>query len=66
MGRIAYVNGRFVPHSEAVVHIEDRGYQLADLDAVEPVRIAFGAFAPRGGSLAHDDRRDTKRAMVEV
>jgi D-alanine transaminase len=30
MGRIAYVNGRFVPHSEAFVHIEDRGYQLAD------------------------------------
>jgi D-alanine transaminase len=30
MGRIAYVNGRFVPHGQAVVHIEDRGYQLAD------------------------------------
>lgn len=30
MGRIAYVNGRFTPHSEACVHIEDRGYQLAD------------------------------------
>jgi D-alanine transaminase len=30
MGRLAYVNGRFVPHAEAVVHIEDRGYQLAD------------------------------------
>jgi D-alanine transaminase len=30
MGRIAYVNGQFVPHSQAVVHIEDRGYQLAD------------------------------------
>ncbi len=30
MGRIAYVNGRFVPHADAVVHIEDRGYQLAD------------------------------------
>jgi D-alanine transaminase len=30
MGRIAYVNGRFVPHGEAMVHIEDRGYQLAD------------------------------------
>jgi D-alanine transaminase len=30
MGRIAYVNGRFVPHGEAVVHIEDRGYQLSD------------------------------------
>jgi D-alanine transaminase len=30
MGRLAYVNGRFVPHSQAMVHIEDRGYQLAD------------------------------------
>jgi D-alanine transaminase len=30
MGRIAYVNGRFVPHAEATVHIEDRGFQLAD------------------------------------
>ena len=30
MGRIAYVNGRFVPHADAYVHIEDRGYQLAD------------------------------------
>ena len=30
MGRIAYVNGQFVRHGEAVVHIEDRGYQLAD------------------------------------
>jgi D-alanine transaminase len=30
MGRIAYVNGRYVPHGEAVVHIEDRGYQLSD------------------------------------
>jgi D-alanine transaminase len=30
MGRIAYVNGRFLPHGQATVHIEDRGYQLAD------------------------------------
>lgn len=30
MGRIAYVNGRFVEHAKAVVHIEDRGYQFAD------------------------------------
>ncbi|MCF8504465.1 MAG: D-amino-acid transaminase [Caulobacter sp.] len=30
MSRWAYVNGRFVRHSEAAVHIEDRGYQLAD------------------------------------
>jgi len=30
MPRIAYVNGRYVPLSQAVVHIEDRGYQFAD------------------------------------
>lgn len=30
MGRIAYVNGRFVQKAEAFVHIEDRGYQFAD------------------------------------
>ncbi|HZK99131.1 MAG TPA: D-amino-acid transaminase [Caulobacteraceae bacterium] len=30
MSRCAYVNGRFVPHREAAVHIEDRGYQFAD------------------------------------
>lgn len=29
-GRTAYVNGRFVPHGEACVHIEDRGLQLGD------------------------------------
>jgi D-alanine transaminase len=30
MSRIAYVNGAYVPHSQASVHIEDRGYQFAD------------------------------------
>lgn len=30
MPRIAYVNGRYVPHQDASVHIEDRGYQFAD------------------------------------
>lgn len=30
MSRIAYVNGQFVPHKAAGVHIEDRGYQFAD------------------------------------
>jgi D-alanine transaminase len=30
MSRIAYVNGRYRPHRDAVVHIEDRGYQFAD------------------------------------
>lgn len=30
MPRLAYVNGRYVPHAQAAVHIEDRGYQFAD------------------------------------
>ena len=30
MSRVAYVNGRFVRHAEACVHIEDRGFQFAD------------------------------------
>jgi D-alanine transaminase len=30
MSRFAYVNGRYVRHADAGVHIEDRGYQLAD------------------------------------
>jgi len=30
MSRIAYVNGRYVPHAHAVTSVEDRGYQFAD------------------------------------
>ena len=30
MSRIAYVNGQYLPHRSAAVHIEDRGYQFAD------------------------------------
>ncbi|MDA1101209.1 MAG: D-amino-acid transaminase [Proteobacteria bacterium] len=30
MSRIAYVNGCYLPHGAASVHIEDRGYQFAD------------------------------------
>ncbi|THV25215.1 D-amino-acid transaminase [Peteryoungia ipomoeae] len=30
MSRIAYVNGRYLPHAGAAVHIEDRGFQFAD------------------------------------
>ena len=55
MGRIAYVNGRFVPHGEAVVHIEDRGYQLAD--AVYEVWALFdGKLADPEGHFARLER----------
>ncbi|MCE2510538.1 MAG: D-amino-acid transaminase [Alphaproteobacteria bacterium] len=30
MSRVAYVNGRYVSHHQASVHIDDRGYQFAD------------------------------------
>ncbi|MFP6704590.1 MAG: D-amino-acid transaminase [Alphaproteobacteria bacterium] len=42
MSRIAYVNGRYVPHGEASVHIEDRGYQFAD-GVYEVVAVRDGA-----------------------
>ena len=29
-GRVSYVNGRYLPHAQACVHIEDRGMQFAD------------------------------------
>lgn len=55
MGRIAYVNGRFVAHAEAAVHIEDRGYQLAD--AVYEVWALFdGKLADAEGHFARLER----------
>ncbi|MEM5500913.1 D-amino-acid transaminase [Ahrensia kielensis] len=41
MSRIAYVNGCYVPHNQAAVHIEDRGYQFAD-GVYEVCEIADG------------------------
>ncbi|MBC8338814.1 MAG: D-amino-acid transaminase [Alphaproteobacteria bacterium] len=43
MSRIAYVNGQYVPHNEAAVHIEDRGYQFAD--------GVYEVFAVHGGKM---------------
>ncbi len=43
MSRIAYVNGRYQPHNDAAVHIEDRGYQFAD--------GVYEVFAVIGGRL---------------
>lgn len=55
MGRIAYVNGRFVPKADAFVHIEDRGYQLAD--AVYEVWALFdGKLADPEGHFARLER----------
>ncbi|MBK5912249.1 D-amino acid aminotransferase [Rhodothalassium salexigens] len=48
MPRIAYVNGQYVPHGDAMVHIEDRGYQFSD--GVYEVTLALG------GRLLDEDR----------
>lgn len=47
MPRIAYVNGRYLAHRDAAVHVEDRGYQFAD-GCYEVVAITNGAFVDEG------------------
>jgi len=51
MSRVAYVNGRFVRHAEAAVHIEDRGYQFAD-GVYEVWAIAGGVLTDAEGHFA--------------
>ena len=55
MSRIAYVNGRYVPHADAAVHIEDRGYQLAD-GVYEVCEVAGGRLVDERLHLARLDR----------
>lgn len=55
MSRIAYVNGSYVPHTHAHVHIEDRGFQLAD--GVYEVWAVFGGkLADAEGHFARLER----------
>ncbi len=60
MPRIAYVNGRYVPHSKACVHIEDRGYQFAD-GVYEVCEIRHGMIVDL---TRHLDRLD--RSLSEI
>jgi D-alanine transaminase len=60
MSRIAYVNGRYLPHRGAMVHVEDRGYQFAD--------GVYEVCEVRGGRLI-DKRRHLarlKRSLDEL
>ena len=50
MPRIAYVNGRYVRHADACVHIEDRGYQFAD-GVYEVCEVARGYIVDMTGHL---------------
>jgi len=51
MSRIAYVNGRYVPAADAVVHIEDRGFQLSD-GVYEVWAVMDGKLADAEGHFA--------------
>jgi D-alanine transaminase len=55
MPRIAYVNGRYVAHRDASVHIEDRGYQFAD-GVYEVCEVARGYIVDMTGHLNRLDR----------
>ena len=50
MPRIAYVNGRYIRHADAAVHVEDRGYQFAD-GVYEVCEIARGHIMDMTGHL---------------
>jgi D-alanine transaminase len=55
MSRIAYVNGRYVPHRAASVHVEDRGYQFAD-GVYEVIAVADGRLIDAGPHLERLER----------
>ncbi len=52
MSRIAYVAGQYLPHRQAVVHVEDRGFQFAD--------GVYEVIAVTGGQLV-DEMRHLER-----
>ena len=62
MSRVAYVNGRYVPHGAAQVHIEDRGYQFSD-GVYEVVAVAGGALVDGG---PHLDRLERSLRELEI
>lgn len=55
MPRTAYVNGRYVAHADACVHIEDRGYQFAD-GVYEVCEVARGYIVDMKRHLDRLDR----------
>ena len=61
-GRFAYVNGRYVPHGDGAVHIEDRGLQLGD--------SVYEVFAVRDARLrdeeGHLDRLERSLSEIRV
>jgi D-alanine transaminase len=55
MSRIAYVNGRYLPHARACVSVEDRGYQFAD-GVYEVCEVKAGQLVDEPRHMARLDR----------
>ncbi|HEX6442103.1 MAG TPA: D-amino-acid transaminase [Stellaceae bacterium] len=51
MSRIAYVAGQYLPHRQAAVHIEDRGYQFGD-GVYEVIAVVGGRLIDEAPHLA--------------
>lgn len=62
MSRVAYVNGRYRPHAEASVSIEDRGFQFAD-GVYEVIAIDRGRFVDE---IPHLDRWDRSLGALRL
>src|SRR4029077_17974625 len=60
MSRVAYVAGQYLPHRQAAVHIEDRGYQFGD--------GVYEVVAVTGGHLVDEERhlRRLNRSLTEL
>lgn len=61
-GRVAYVDGRYLPHGSAGIHIEDRGLQLGD--AVYEVCGVSGSLIVDGEE--HLDRLERSLGELEI
>lgn len=62
MSRIAYVNGRYLPHRSAAVSIDDRGYQFAD-GIYEVSEVAGGCLVD---PTRHLDRLERSLAELRI
>lgn len=62
MTRIAYVNGRYCPYAQAAVHVEDRGFQLAD-SVYEVCAVQDGRILDETRHLARLERSLGKLSM---
>ncbi|MCR4377335.1 MAG: D-amino-acid transaminase [Rhodospirillales bacterium] len=62
MSSISYVNGRYVPHRDASVHIEDRGFQFADA-VYEVIAVQHGRLVDGDG---HFDRLDRSLGELSI